>query len=45
MAKLNATLSFDLDTYAGVSNETLVVDAKTREIFIPDPENVFGVQI
>lgn len=44
MAKLNATLSFDLDTYAGVSNETLVVDAKTREIFIPDPENVFGVQ-
>lgn len=44
MAKLNATLSFDLDTYAGVSDETLVVDAKTREIFIPDPENVFGVQ-
>lgn len=44
MAKLNATLSFDLDTYAGVGNETLVVDAKTREIYIPDPENVFGVQ-
>lgn len=44
MAKLNATLSFDLDTYAGVSNETLVVDAKTREIYIPDPGNVFGVQ-
>ena len=44
MAKLNATLSFDLDTYAGVSNETLVIDAKTREIYIPDPENVFGVQ-
>lgn len=44
MAKLNAILSFDLDTYAGVSNETLVVDAKTREIYIPDPSNVFGVQ-
>ena len=44
MAKLNATLSFDLDTYAGVDNETLVIDARTREIYIPDPENVFGVQ-
>lgn len=44
MAKLNATLSFDLDTYAEVDNETLVIDARTREIYIPDPENVFGVQ-
>ena len=44
MAKLNATLSFDLDTYAGVDNETLVIDARTRDIYIPDPENVFGVQ-
>lgn len=44
MATLNAQLSFDVDAYAATDSETLVVDSRTREIYIPSSDNLFGVQ-